>query len=59
MKTFKKKSFFKRALNDENRACAAYCLGLMGNKDVLPLLHKAKESKISSSENTSILQLKG
>ncbi|MEK7741364.1 MAG: HEAT repeat domain-containing protein, partial [Nitrospirota bacterium] len=24
MKTFKKKSFFKRALNDENRACAAY-----------------------------------
>ncbi len=45
MKTLKKKSFFKRALNDENRACAAYCLGLMGNKDALPLLHKAKESK--------------
>ena len=45
MKTFKKKTFFKSALNDENRACAAYCLGLMGNKDALPLLHKAKESK--------------
>ena len=45
MKTLKKKTFFKRAFNDENRACAAYCLGLMGNKDALPLLHKAKESK--------------
>ncbi|MBI3378272.1 MAG: HEAT repeat domain-containing protein [Nitrospirae bacterium] len=45
MKTFKKKAFFKRAFNDENRACAAYCLGLMGNKDALPLLHKAKESR--------------
>ena len=45
MKTFRKKAFFKRAFNDENRACAAYCLGLMGNKDALPLLHKAKESK--------------
>src|SRR3989339_185724 len=45
MKTFRKKVFFKRAFNDENRACAAYCLGLMGNKDALPLLHKAKESK--------------
>ena len=45
MKTLKKKTFFKRAFNDENRACAAYCLGLMGNKDALPLLHKAKETK--------------
>lgn len=45
MKTLKKKSFFKRALNDENRACAAYCLGLIGNNDALPLLHKTKESK--------------
>lgn len=45
VKTFKKKAFFKRAFNDENRACAAYCLGLIGNKDALPLLHKAKESK--------------
>jgi hypothetical protein len=45
IKTLKKKSLFKRALNDENRACAAYCLGLIGNKDALPLLHKIKESK--------------
>ncbi|MBI4691228.1 MAG: HEAT repeat domain-containing protein [Nitrospirae bacterium] len=44
MKTLKSRSFFNRATNDENRACAAYCLGLMGNKDALPLLYKARES---------------
>jgi HEAT repeats len=36
----KKKTFFRRAKNYENRACAAYCLGLMGNSDALPLLQK-------------------
>ncbi len=36
----KKKTFFRRAKNYENRACAAYCLGLMGNPDALPLLQK-------------------
>ncbi len=45
MKTLKKMSFFRRAINDENRACAAYCLGLMGNKDALPMLYKARDSK--------------
>lgn len=37
---FKKKTFLGRAKNDENRACAAYCLGLLGNKDALPILNK-------------------
>jgi len=45
MKTLKTRSFFKRAINDENRACAAYCFGLMGNKDALPVLYKVRESK--------------
>ncbi|TAL27455.1 MAG: hypothetical protein EPN94_01440 [Nitrospirae bacterium] len=45
MKSLKKKSFFRRAVNDENRACAAYCLGLMGSKDALPLLYKIRDSK--------------
>ncbi len=40
--TLKKKSFFRRAKNYENRACAAYCLGLMGKKDALSLLNKYK-----------------
>jgi len=44
IKTLKKKSFFRKALNDENRACAVYALGLMGNKDALPLLYKLKDS---------------
>jgi hypothetical protein len=35
-----KKTFFGRTRNYENRACAAYCLGLIGNKEYLPLLDK-------------------
>ena len=38
----KKKTFFGRAKNYEDRACAAYCLGLLGNKDALPLLNRFK-----------------
>ncbi|MBI5206090.1 MAG: HEAT repeat domain-containing protein [Nitrospirae bacterium] len=45
MKTLKKKAFFGRAVNDENRACAAYCFGLMGCKEALPLLYKIRDSK--------------
>lgn len=37
---FKKKTFFGRTKNDENRACAAYCLGLLGNKDAIQVLNK-------------------
>lgn len=36
----KKKTFFGRAKNYENRACAAYCLGLIGSADALPALQK-------------------
>ncbi|MDA8104355.1 MAG: HEAT repeat domain-containing protein [Nitrospiraceae bacterium] len=38
----KRKTFFGRAKNYENRACAAYCLGLLGNKDALSFLNKYK-----------------
>ncbi len=44
-KILKKKSLFRRAKLDEERACAAYCLGLMGNKDSLPALYKLKDAK--------------
>jgi HEAT repeat protein len=40
--TLKNRTFFGRAKTDEARACAAYCLGLLGNRDALPLLHKCK-----------------
>lgn len=36
----KRKTFFGNAKNDENRACAAYSLGLLGNKDALNILNK-------------------
>jgi hypothetical protein len=35
-----KKTFFDRTRNYENRACAAYCLGMIGNRESLPLLNK-------------------
>jgi len=40
----KKKTFFRSAKNDENRACAAYSLGLVGNKDALQILNKYKNA---------------
>lgn len=40
--TLKKKTFFKSTKNDEIRACAAYSLGLVGNKDALNVLNKYK-----------------
>lgn len=43
-KMLKKGSFLWWAKNYEDRACAAFCLGLMGNKDALPLLHKLADS---------------
>ena len=44
MTTLRKKTLFGRAKNDENRACAAFCLGLLGKKDALPDLRSLKES---------------
>lgn len=43
--TLKKKTFFGRTKNEENRASAAYCLGLLGKKDALPFLAKFKDTK--------------
>jgi hypothetical protein len=44
LKTLKVRSFFGRARNYENKACAAFCLGLIGNPDALPALNKVKNS---------------
>jgi hypothetical protein len=43
-KMLKKGAFLWWARNQEDRACAAFCLGLMGNKDALPYLHKQADS---------------
>jgi HEAT repeat protein len=44
VRALEKKTFFGRVKNYENRTCAAFCLGLLGNKDALPILYKHKES---------------
>lgn len=44
IKVMKSKSFFNRGKLFENKACAAYALGLIGNKDAIPILEKFKES---------------
>lgn len=42
--TIRKKSFFGKAKNDENRACAALALGLLGRKEALAELQSLAES---------------
>ena len=42
VRKLKKKTFFRSTKSDENRACAAYSLGLLGNKDALNILNKYK-----------------
>lgn len=44
MKILKARSFFSRAKLYEKKACAAFSLGLIGNKDALPALDKFRES---------------
>lgn len=44
VRIIRKRIFFKRTKNYENKACVAYCLGLIGNKDALPILNKYKNS---------------
>ncbi len=42
--TLRRKAFFGRAKNEESRACAAFCLGLMGKKEAIHELRSAQES---------------
>lgn len=44
IRSLKKKSFFNRTKNYENMACAAFSLGLLGDRDALPILYKYKDS---------------
>lgn len=43
--TLKKKKFLGKTKNDETRACAAYSLGIIGDKEAIPLVEKTKNSK--------------
>jgi len=56
----KKRFFFGGTKNYENKACAAYCLGMLGNKDALPTLHKYRNSNnklLSELSYTAIKRL--
>ncbi|MDH5201945.1 MAG: HEAT repeat domain-containing protein [Nitrospirota bacterium] len=56
----KKKSFFNRAKNYENKACAICCLGLLGNKDALPFLSQFRDSHnelLREFSNTAIKRI--
>lgn len=44
IRTLKKKRFWKTIKNNETRACAAYALGILHDKDALPLLQKTSRS---------------
>ncbi|GAB4389662.1 MAG: HEAT repeat domain-containing protein [Thermodesulfovibrionales bacterium] len=44
-KAVRKSSLFKRASHNEVKACAAYCMGLIGDKEFLPDLEKLRKSK--------------
>jgi HEAT repeat protein len=61
-KTLKKKRLWKKTKNDETRACAAYALGIMGDREAIPLLEKTKNSKnklLKSLSTAAINQLTG
>jgi len=44
IRTLKRRRFWKTTKNNETRACAAYALGILRDKDALPLLQKASRS---------------
>ncbi len=53
IKTITKKSFWNSAKHYEIKACAAYCLGLIGNRDALPILNIFKTSRSRLLSNLS------
>lgn len=60
VKILKTRSFFGRAKLYESKACALFSLGLLGNKDALPLLYKYKDSNnklLSDFSNLAIKKL--
>jgi len=58
--TLKKKKIWKKTKNDETRACAAYAIGIIGDKEAIPLLEQAQNSKnklLKTFSSTAIKQL--
>jgi HEAT repeat protein len=54
----KKKSIFKRSKIEENRLCAAYALGLMDDREAIPVLKRFQSSKNIYLKRISLEALK-
>ena len=55
-----RKTFWKRSQQHETKACAAECLGMLGNRDALPVLNKCKASRsklLQESSETAIKRI--
>jgi hypothetical protein len=62
IKTLNRKKIFKKAKNEESRACAAYALGMMQNEEAIPHLEKACNSKnmnLRRLSSAALRKLKG
>ncbi len=58
--TLEKKKFWNKTRNEETRACAAYAIGMIGDKNAIPSLKKAQRSKnklLKAFTATAIKQL--
>ncbi len=58
VRTAKKKTFFGRSKNYENKACAALGLGLLGDRDALPILEKLNETGNKLLKDLSYVAIK-
>lgn len=56
--TLKKKKFWGRIKNDETRTCAAYAIGIVGDKDAIPFLEEAQSSKNKLLKTFSTVAIK-
>jgi hypothetical protein len=54
----KMKKFWGRTKNDETRACAAYAIGLIGDKDAISYLRETMKSKNNLLKTSSVEALK-
>jgi hypothetical protein len=58
LKIMKKRSFFGRSKLFEEKACAAYGLGLIGNSDAIPMLNKFRGSSNKLLREYSLIAIK-
>lgn len=54
----KKKKYFKRSLHDETKACAALAMGIMMDRDSIPVLEKASHAKNRVLRESALAALK-